>query len=370
VLSIGSIVHMQAVRGIHLTKEQTNAPYVDLKSVWTFAGLLLLPPSLATALVMITAVHLRLRMPRMKTFRWLYTTATVILATQAATAVLYAALPHGAHPGLPNSVRGVAVVLLAGAIRWFINFALVVAIILLSAPKTPAQEALGSFNNSMVEVAALALGGITALVVSQDVWYLALILPLLLVLHRTALLRQYEEAARTDPKTGVANAMHWSQVARAELSRAERDSNCVGILMLDLDHFKRVNDTYGHLTGDAVLRAVAEALRKETRDYDVVGRFGGEEFMVLLPNLPAADLAAVAERFRHCVGGLVVTSPDNNEPVKVTASAGAVVYPDGGSDLDELLLAADAALYRAKEGGRNQTCLAPSAVPAARQPEE
>ena len=103
-----------------------------------------------------------------------------------------------------------AVIILAAAIRWFVNFALVVAIILLSAPKTPAQDALGSFSNGLVEVAALSLGGVTALVVSHDAWYLALILPLLLVLHRTLLLRQYEVAARTDTKTGLANATHWS----------------------------------------------------------------------------------------------------------------------------------------------------------------
>ena len=375
ILALASIVHMQAVRGIELTREGllANAPYVDLKSVWTFAGLLLLPPSLAMGLVVITAVNLRLRMSRMRTFRWLYSTATVLLATQAAMAVLYSALPAGAYPGLPNSARGVAVIILAAAIRWFVNFALVVAIILLSAPKTPAQDALGSFSNGLVEVAALSLGGVTALVVSHDAWYLALILPLLLVLHRTLLLRQYEVAARTDTKTGLANATHWSQVARSELSRAERDDAAVGILMLDLDHFKQINDTYGHLTGDAVLKAVADALRKQTREYDLVGRFGGEEFMVLLPGIEPIELAAAAERFRQCIGNLIITSPDTRDPVTVTASAGAVTYPYTGSDLDQLLLAADAALYRAKESGRNRTCLAPEpagGLPAVRDPEE
>jgi diguanylate cyclase (GGDEF)-like protein len=389
ILALGSIVHMQAVRGIELTREGSlaNAPYVDLKSVWTFAGLLLLPPSLAMALIVIAAVNLRLRMARMRTFRWLYSTATVLLASQAAIAVLYTALPAGDYPGLPNSLRGVVVVILAAATRWFVNFALVVAIILLSAPKTPAQDALGSFSSGLVEVAALSLGGVTALVVTHDPWYLALILPLLLVLHRTLLLRQYEVAARTDTKTGLSNATHWSQVARSELSRAERDETAVGVVMLDLDHFKRINDTYGHLTGDAVLKAVADALRKQARDYDLVGRFGGEEFMVVLPGIEPADLPAVAERLRQCVSGLIVTSPDTGEPVTATASAGAVTYPQDGHDLDELLLAADAALYRAKEGGRNRTCFAPSnsallrvedllgddprtAMPRARQPEE
>jgi diguanylate cyclase (GGDEF)-like protein len=374
ILSVGSVLHLLAIRGMELTHQNNhgNAPGVDLKSVWTFAGLLLLPPSLAVALVGVTAVALRLRRSRQRMFRWLYTTATVVLATEASMAILYAGLPADDYPGLPSSARGVGVIVLAAAIRWFVNFALVVAVVLLSAPKTPAQDALGSFSSGLVEAAALSLGAITALVVSYDPWYLALLLPLLLVLHRTLLLRQYEVAARTDPKTGLANTAYWTQLARGELARAERDGTEVGILMLDLDHFKRINDTYGHLTGDAVLKAVADALRKQTRDYDVVGRFGGEEFMILAPNIDAAELMTLAERFRQCIGGLIVTSPDTHEPVTVTVSAGAVVYPHTGSNLDELLLAADAALYQAKESGRNRTCRAPNVVthlPEARQPE-
>lgn len=375
ILAGGSILHLQAVRGVERIRQglPANAPFVDLKSVWTFAGLLLLPPSLSVALVALTCVHLRIRL-RTPTFRWLYSSATVLLATYASAAVLYAGLPAGGYPGLPHSWQGVAVVVLAAAVRWFVNFALVVLIILMSAPKTPAQEALGSFTNSLVEVASLSLGAITALVVVVDAWYLALLMPLLLVLHRNLLLRQYEVAARTDTKTGLANAMHWSQMARGELVRAERDGTSVGIVMLDLDHFKRINDTYGHLTGDAVLKAVADALRKESRDYDVVGRFGGEEFMVLAPDIDAVDLNAIAERFRRCIGGLSVTSPDTHETVTVTASAGIVAFPQGGSDLDELLLAADAALYQAKEGGRDRTCcapvVAPGGLPRAREPED
>jgi diguanylate cyclase (GGDEF)-like protein len=375
VLGVGSILHMELVRGVERIREGTrgNTPHMDLKSVWTFAGLLLLPPSLSIALVVVTCVHQRVRLVRMQTFRWLYSSTAVMLATEASAAVLYAGLPAGHYPGLPNSWWGVAVIVLAATMRWFVNLALVVGIILLSSPKANAHAALGGFDNNLVEMAALALGAVAALVMVHDPWFLVLILPPLLVLHRSLLLRQYEVAARTDAKTGLVNAMHWSQIARGELARAERDRTSVGVLMLDLDHFKQINDNHGHLTGDAVLKAVSDALRKEARDYDVVGRFGGEEFMILLPGLDPVDIVATAERFRRCIGGLVVGSPDDHGTVTVTASAGVVAYPDGGVDLDELLLAADAALYRAKESGRNQTCLAPagaSALPEARQPEE
>lgn len=362
VLGAGSILHMELVWSIERSREgnRANRPWADLKSVWAFAGLLLLPPALSVLLVALACVHQRIRLPRLQTFRWLYNSAVVLLATFAAAAVLDAALPAGSYPGLPTSWQGVIIVSAAAIMRWFVNAGLVTAIILLSAPKTPAQDALGGLSSNLVELAALCIGALAALAVVHDPWYLALFLPPLLVLHRTLLLSQYEVAARTDPKTGLANATHWSEVARTELMRAERDKKSVAIIMLDLDFFKKINDNYGHLTGDAVLIAVAAGLRKEARDYDLIGRFGGEEFMILLPDIDPLDLASVAERFRHCINGLIVSSPDNHEPVTVTASAGVVSYPMGGHDLDDLLLAADAALYRAKESGRNRTCFAPA----------
>ena len=356
-LLAGSIVHMESMRGIERIREQARAtaPLVNLTTVWTFAGVVLLPPVLAVAMSAVTFAHLRLRVARRDTFRTVYSAAAVILGTEAAAAILYIGLPHGDYPGLPYAWRGVAVIVLAGIVRWFVNYGLIVVVILLSSPSSPGKEVLGNFNDNIVEVAALSLGAVTALVVSRDIWYLALILPPLLVLHRSLLMHQYETAARTDAKTGLANAAYWSQMARAELVRAERYETAVGILMLDLDHFKRINDTYGHLTGDEVLKAVAEALKKQTRDYDLVGRFGGEEFLVLLPGIAPHELRTVAERFRGCIGAVVVNAPETYDRVPVTASAGAICYPDGGKDLDELLLSVDAALYEAKQNGRNQT---------------
>ena len=115
---------------------------------------------------------------------------------------------------------------------------------------------------------------------------MAFVLPPVLVLHRAVLVHQLAEAARTDLKTGLLNAAAWHTQAERALSRNRRDDSPRGVLVLDLDHFKRVNDTYGHLAGDNVLVAVADALRGEVRDRDLVGRFGGEEFVVLLAALP------------------------------------------------------------------------------------
>jgi diguanylate cyclase (GGDEF)-like protein len=132
------------------------------------------------------------------------------------------------------------------------------------------------------------------------------------------------------------------------------------VLVLDLDHFKVVNDTHGHLAGDQVLAAIADALRNEVRDRDLVGRFGGEEFVVLLSGLPGgteAGVEAVAERIRRRVAELRVEIPTADGPLSIagiSVSVGGAVQPGGhGGDLRALLQIADAALYAAKRAGRN-----------------
>lgn len=363
ILAAASIVHLEAARGIERVREtlRGDAPFIDLKSVWSFAAVLLLPPPLAVGLVMLTYAHVRWRVVHTPIFRWVYSAATVVLATHAASAVLQVGLPPGDYPGVPAGWQGIFVVLLAGVVRWFVNHGLVVVVILVSSPQTPGRTALGSLGGAVIELAGVTLGSITAFVVAHDPWYVLLIMPPLLLLHRSLLLHHYELAARTDEKTGLASALHWSEMARRELSRAERDNTTLGILMVDLDHFKRVNDTYGHLAGDAVLKAVAEAMRKESREYDLAGRFGGEEFVLLVPGITTESLLTKAERLRERIGDLKVHTRGNGGRVEITgltASIGAVCYPDGGGHLDTLLLAVDAALYKAKESGRNRTCLA------------
>ena len=380
ILAAASIAHLETARGIERIREalRADAPYIDLKSVWNFAGVILLPLPLAVALVAVTHVHLRMRVVHSPIFRWTYSAATVILSTHAASAVLQAGLAPGVYPGLPSGWLGVFVVALAGATRWFVNHGLVAVVIMVSSPQTPGRTALGSLGSVMIELSTVSLGGITALVVATDPWYLLLIIPPLLLLHRSLLLHHYEQAARTDEKTRLANAMHWSEMARRELSRAARDNTSVGILMVDLDHFKRVNDTHGHLAGDAVLKAVADAIRRESRDYDLAGRFGGEEFVLLLPGVNTENLLTRAERLRDRIKDLKVHTTGNDGRVEIanlSASIGAVTYPAGGEHLDTLLLAVDAALYEAKRTGRNRTCLAHQqetngSVPHARKPEQ
>uniref|UniRef100_UPI0005649AF9 GGDEF domain-containing protein n=1 Tax=Sciscionella sediminilitoris TaxID=1445613 RepID=UPI0005649AF9 len=175
--------------------------------------------------------------------------------------------------------------------------------------------------------------------------------------HRSVLVKELEEKAIRDQKTGLLNATAWNEYANQELARAERHGTSFGLLMVDLDFFKRTNDTYGHLAGDNVLIAVAEVLRNETRRYDSAGRFGGEEFAVLLPESNRNEVALVAERIRLRISQLTVETDSEQGHVRIedlTASLGVAIYPGQGRTIDTLLQTADAALYSAKRNGRNQ----------------
>ena len=182
-----------------------------------------------------------------------------------------------------------------------------------------------------------------------------LVIPPILVLHRAILVHRLERRAQTDAKTGLLNASAWTARAGRALRAAEDEATAAGLLILDLDHFKAVNDTYGHLAGDDVLGAVADALHDEVREQDLVGRFGGEEFVVLLPRLGEGDeqeLRRIAERIRRRVRSLEV--PAGGRRVSgVTTSIGAAVHPTDGSSLNALVATADAALYLAKQAGRD-----------------
>jgi diguanylate cyclase (GGDEF)-like protein len=183
-----------------------------------------------------------------------------------------------------------------------------------------------------------------------------------IVLHRVLLLPHFQQAARTDSKTGLLTAGFWHEVAGRELARARRLAEPLGVLMLDLDHFKSFNDRMGHLVGDQLLRAVADELRSETRPYDLVGRFGGEEFVILLPGVGTAQVEHVADRIRLRISRLrVLVDGPHDRPVTVdgvSVSIGAAVRPDDGDEIDQLLLAADGALLAAKAAGRDRVRLA------------
>jgi diguanylate cyclase (GGDEF)-like protein len=169
-----------------------------------------------------------------------------------------------------------------------------------------------------------------------------------LALRNALLLDQIRRLAATDALTGLANRRTLEEMLEREISRATRHGDDVTLVMLDLDHFKNLNDTHGHQVGDEVLRHVGRQLSGQCRDFDTPARYGGEEFAVILPRCSQEEAVEVAERMRRALA-------QGDPPVPITASAGVATFPPQAGGPDALIRAADRALYRAKGAGRDQT---------------
>ncbi len=178
-------------------------------------------------------------------------------------------------------------------------------------------------------------------------------------LQNAHLYQETQRLATTDPLTGLSNYRHFHELLRYEVQRARRMEYAVGLLIMDLDHFKQVNDRHGHPAGDQALRQIADLLRKRLRRTDIIGRIGGEEFAAILPGDGPEEVAIVAEKLRKAVEELPpVTGGMGDESTKVTLSVGGASLGPDVLDSHVLIGWADRALYEAKRNGRNQVRLA------------
>jgi two-component system cell cycle response regulator len=168
--------------------------------------------------------------------------------------------------------------------------------------------------------------------------------------------KELEQLSTTDSLTGLFNRKHLMEKLDLELGRSARYHRDFTLLIIDIDHFKRYNDTYGHLAGDEVLRRMGAILKNSIRKSDYAARYGGEEFIVLLPETGASAGAQMAERIRRQMGEEEMGSDENR--TNVTISGGVASFPDYGEDAETLIRNADTALYEAKKRGRNQIVIA------------
>ena len=176
----------------------------------------------------------------------------------------------------------------------------------------------------------------------------------MLLIHRSLAVPALEEEARVDPKTGLFNARHFASALSEELGRATRFDRPLSLIMADLDLLRDINNTYGHLAGDAVLKGIAQIFRQQLRHYDVPARFGGEEFSILLPETPPDQALEIAERIRRAVAEAAFEVETSSEPIRATVSIGVAGVPKDATDANELIHQADLAVYRAKLQGRNR----------------
>jgi diguanylate cyclase (GGDEF)-like protein len=236
-----------------------------------------------------------------------------------------------------------------------VNASLVAVAAWLAEPDGQLRGMLWDRERMLLDLTETCVGILVTIACALSPVLLCIALPPVILLQRGLMHQQLQAAARTDAKTGLLNAITWQREADIEIARALRHGEPVAVLLADVDHFKKVNDTHGHLIGDDVLRGLANELRQQVRESDIVGRFGGEEFVILLPKTGAEEACGIAERLRQSAGVVKVLAADAT--VGVTISIGVAALGRHGEDLFELLAAADLALYRAKDAGRDRVCL-------------
>ncbi len=364
----GEIVHLEAAQRIERIRELAadGRPHMHLQSIWIFAGLLLLPPPLATLVIVVSYAHSWVRVYKRRgvIHRKVFSGATVILACFAAGAVLRAGTGYVA-PYVPHldGFGGMTALLAAGLVYFGLNYVLVILAILMSNPGKPPRQAFGNPSDVLIVLAAVGVGCGIALVMTVRPWLLPVLMVTPVALHIGLLLPQFQAAARTDSKTALLAPEFWVQLARNELARATELASTAGVLMIDIDHFKAIDDGNGHLAGDEVLRAIAAAIQGSVRGGDYVGRFGGDEFVVLLPGATSAEIVAIADRIRTAIArvevAVPVIRPGKPEVIAgLTASIGAAVYPETAAEYTILLQAADDAVFEAKAAGRDRVVLA------------
>ena len=334
----------------YLQMDRRTKAWTNQTSIWTFAAALVLPAAYAIVVVLVIYTHILIRGWRhqaIRTYRVVFSIATTLLGVFAATGVDHLLDAGGGVIGA--DLRGNATIVAQLTVYTSLSLAATVVGIRLYAGVPTLRAAVPPKSAVTTEVMTLMLGVLAAQALVRDVWLTPIILVLAAALYRSSLVHQLAKAAQLDTKTGLLNAGAWR--ARAvELTQMSRGSSAAAVLLLvDLDLFKNINDEHGHLAGDAVLEAVGAGLRAVLRTSDCVGRFGGEEFAVLLPDSDAAAGQRAAERIRA-----EVAARSTQLGTPITASVGIALYPLHGSALDDLLASADTALYLAKDMGRDR----------------
>lgn len=331
----------------------------DVCGVWELPIAILLPPVYALLAPIPRIALTQWRVRKIEPHRRVFTAAAISLSYGS----VYLAF-HGLSRltvlsltgTKPEAAAWIVAVAACAALQWAVNHSLVLTAVKGSDPTASVRQLLfarESVHNDLTEacVATLVTLGVAVSPVT-----LVFALPFVTLLQRSGRHAQLVSDSRLDSKTGLLNASTWRRESSAEVARAVRTGSDLAVALIDIDRFKEVNDHHGHLAGDEVLAAIGRTLLQLVREYDLVGRFGGEEFALVLPQTDETDARHIAERIRSQVAGLRVDASDRPgaEPIGLTVSIGVATLSGAGQELNELLAAADAAMYRAKGAGRNQ----------------
>ena len=332
----------------------------DVQGVWELPAAILLPPlyALIVPIVRIALVWLRIR--RAPVYRRVFSGAAVSLSYGAASVTFHSLsglMPQDSGGTLSRGIIWTLLVAISVLVKEVVNKTVVMAAVKGADPATSIRTQVFGREPLYNDAAEICTGVLVAYGMIGNPLLALVALPIVTLLQRSLRHVQLVNDARADSKTGLLNAATWESESTAEIARAVRTRTPLAVALLDIDRFKVINDTYGHLVGDQVLKEIAHTLDGLLRDYDRAGRFGGEEFSLLLPQTRAVDAFRIAERVRANIAGLSIIAPGTTggERVHVTVSIGVAALDSGSKrEYTELMAAADAALYRAKAGGRDQ----------------
>jgi len=333
----------------------------DFLTAWVLPVAIVLPPVYAMLTPIPLQVLTQWRVHKGVVYRRVFTAGAISL-TYGAASVLFRQFPDSFAGGSIGSgthaITWVLAVAICELVGGFGHKFLIMAAIKLSDPSVKLAELALNREALQADFAEFDLSVLITVVVAVTPVLAIAAVPTVLLARRFIMHAELLAASRIDTKTGLLNASTWEREAEIEIIRAVRTHIPLAVALVDIDHFKAVNDTYGHLVGDKALRAVTDALQTQLRGYDLAGRFGGEEFAVLLAQAREPDALNVAERLRAHIAGLSIPVDDEDESagrVQLTISVGVASLDGENRTLTDLLAAADAALYHAKETGRNKT---------------
>ena len=331
--------------GAHRQKHQGS--HLSLAPI--FSAVLILPPLLAAAAIAVAFVPEWLR-ARPPWYIVVFNAANFVCPAVAARVVFDAV--HGAGAGTPWALAAVA------AISTFLvlHYSVLAVMLRLARGVRPADTV--RLDCVVIDAGLVSLGAAAAALSELQPGLVVLTTLPLVLAYRSLAIPALVEATRVEPKTGLYNIRHFHTALAQELGRAARFDRPLGLLMIDVDHLREVNNAFGHLAGDQALRLVAESLRVATREYDVLARFGGDEFCVLLPETDLQGALAVAERIRAAVERDVRSSQ-----LSLTVSVGVAAHRGDGMTTEALIALADRAAYRAKFSGRNAVAIPPEGDP-------
>jgi diguanylate cyclase (GGDEF)-like protein/putative nucleotidyltransferase with HDIG domain len=357
-----------ALAQVALVKTPRNQSY-HATNVFLIPAILLLPPELVVVVAVVQQVPAWLK-NRTAWYRECFNICNYVIASIAAWGTMRLLL-HADGLITNTNARFAVAGLACSIVLVGLNHAMLAPMLLLGHGHSIRESGIFSFHGLSTELVLAGLGVVVATFWYADPWLIPFAVAPVLLIHRSLSVPQLEAEARVDPKTGLFNARYFGHALNEEILRSERFERPLALIMADLDLLRDINNSYGHLAGDAVLKGIAEVFRTHLRHYDVPSRFGGEEFSILLPETSAQEAIEIAERIRKEVAQRSFDVETSSQPIRATVSIGIAAYPRDGQNANELIHQADLAVYRAKLQGRNRVLDAtsePLAVPNDRKP--